>query len=151
MLSYLSFLFILLISSSRSLSLFFTDGTSLSLPSHYSTLGNHPLSSILFKSSLIMSSHSFDGCDINLNNTNVKNKLIIFTGSIPMFPSCNKDPHSTRLSLSLLLQQSGALGLIMEQPDGVFITILSLFSFFFHFFSSCLLRARQTKNLKEKL
>lgn len=112
------FLFSLLLVSTNAITIFLSNGNNLSLPSHYSTLGIHPSSNQQFNFTII-SSKSFTGCELTSPNNIIQNKIILFHDSIPMFSSCNKSPHATRVILSKILQNNGALGLIIQQPDEV--------------------------------
>ena len=46
-------------------------------------------------------------------------------GEVPMFHMCNVDRHAATTTLAMLAQQHGALGVIIEKHDEVYITILS--------------------------
>jgi hypothetical protein len=99
--------------------------TKYSMPSYYSTLGTYPTQSIEYNITVV-SSKFIDGCDLNPLNSSagtIKDRVVVFSGTIPMFRPCCTDPHAATSTLAKLAQQLGALGLIVEQPDQVCITI----------------------------
>lgn len=115
----------LFISSVTSLYLH-TNTKIISLTSHYSSIGTYPSSPQIFNYT-IFSKETMDGCtfkqnqsSISLSTTIIKDQILVFSGSIPKFITCNTDTHANIVTLARLSMNEGALGLIIVQPDKVY-------------------------------
>lgn len=121
MLTPIFFTLIIFISTFKVLAIKVYGNYNTILPSYYSTIGTYPATPQTFNIT-ILDSKFITNCNLNPSQSSAgsfQNHILVLNGEIPMFKDCNTDRHAAAISLSVLAEEKGALGVILEQYDQV--------------------------------